>query len=116
MAYPRSRPIRWRSVSFSSAKFLQQVPVAAAREISIRLARFLRLLLETVKHINRIFEPGEVEHPERPSGVPDPDFFNSRANAVHGLPVIRLATALHLIELKSCRARGCLRQCAQVFE
>jgi hypothetical protein len=59
----------------------------------------LCLLLETVKYIDSIGKFSYVDDAERPSGVPNPDLLNPRANPWHGLPVIRLVALLYLVEL-----------------
>src|SRR4029453_6977145 len=47
-----------------------------------------------------------LHHPEGSRGITYPDFLHALPDAIHGLPVVRLAPALHSVELISCFTAG----------
>src|SRR5690349_5902 len=87
-----------------------------ACKVQIRLASPLCLLLEAMQHIDSILEFRHVQHSECSRGIANPDFPHPCTNTVHGFPIIRLTSALDLIELKSSRTACGLRKRAQIFE
>jgi hypothetical protein len=46
----------------------------------------------------------------------DPNFLNASADRIHGLPVVRLALMLDLVELMSRLAPGCCRKRTQIVK
>ena len=53
--------------------WLQRIGVTQRGQIQIRFACSLRLLLETMQHVDRFVELRHIEHPERPGGIANPD-------------------------------------------
>ena len=52
---------------------LQRIGVTQRGQIQIRFACSLRLLLETMQHVDRFVELRHIEHPECPGGIANPD-------------------------------------------
>jgi hypothetical protein len=69
-----------------------------------------------VKYIDGISELGNVDDPERPGCVTNPNFLRTLAHGVHGLPVVRLLAVLNLIELMTCLAPGRKRKGAKIIK
>src|SRR4051794_16592295 len=109
-AYPLWRPTHWRNVSCSLSSLLQQIPVTLRGQVQIRLARFLRLFLETMQHVNSVIEPRHIQYSECPGGIANPNFLHPAANCIHVLPVVRLAPMLDLVELVPRLTPGSFRK------
>jgi hypothetical protein len=62
-----------------------------------------------VKHIDSSGELRNKNDTEHPSGVPNPNFLNPRANSRHRFPVVWLSALLYLVDLMTrlapCRYR-----------
>ena len=69
-----------------------------------------------MKHIDGISELGNVDDPERPGCVTNPNFLHTLAHGVHGLPVVRLLAVLNLIELMTSLAPGWKRKSAKIIK
>ncbi len=59
-----------------------------------------------MKHIDGISEFGNVDDPERPDCIPNPNFLRALTNGLHWLPVVWLLAVLNLIELMASLAPG----------
>ncbi|KOF54827.1 hypothetical protein AD428_04440 [Achromobacter sp. DMS1] len=57
-------------------------------------------------HIDGIGELGDVDDPESAVTIANADFSDTLAHCVHRLPVIRIQTVLHLIDLVTRFALG----------
>ena len=69
-----------------------------------------------MKHIDGISELGNLDDPERPGCVTNPNFLRTLAHGVHGLPVVRLLAILNLIALMTCLAPGRKRKGAKLIK
>ena len=69
-----------------------------------------------MKHIDGISELGNLDDPERPGCVTNPNFLRTLTHGVHGLPVVRLLAVLNLIELMTCLAPGRKRKSAKIIK
>jgi len=76
----------------------------------------LRFLLETVQHIDCVFEFGDVDHAERASLILNPDFLYTRADGFYRFPVIRFFPVLNLVNLITGFTTGRKRKVAQVVQ
>ena len=56
------------------SQLLQQVSIAAFRQIYIQFACHLRILLEAIQNVDRLLEFGDVDDAERVVLVAYPDF------------------------------------------
>src|SRR4051794_29141455 len=57
-----------------------------------------------------------VQNSECSGGISDADFPHASADGIHRLPIVRLASLLHAIELIPRLAACRLRECAQILE
>ena len=89
---------------------------ALGGQVQIHLAGLFCLLLEAMQHIDDIDPLRHINDAERAGGVPYPNLFHTLANARHRLPVVRLQTVLHLVELMACLAPGRQGKGTQVVE
>src|SRR5258708_30015809 len=71
---------------------------------------------EAMQHVNGIIELRHIQHSECSRGIANPNFPHPSANRIHGLPVVRLAPTLDLVELISCLTPGRCRKCTQIVE
>ena len=54
-----------------------------------------------MQHVNGVIELRQIQHPECCCGIANPDFPYPSADRIHGLPVVRFAPMLDLVELVS---------------
>lgn len=52
-----------------------------------------------MEHVDRLGKSRQIDHPKRAIGIADPDFPNAGTDGAHQLPVIRITTLLHEIDL-----------------
>ena len=86
-------------------------------QVQIGFARFLRLFLKTMQHIDGVVELCHIQRSEYSRGIANSNFQHSSANRIHGFPVVRLAPVLDPVELISrltpgrCRNANRLAHC-----
>jgi hypothetical protein len=72
--------------------------------------------LERRQHYDGVGQAGRVDHSIRSRVVPDSDLLNALAHRRHRLEVVRLPTALHLVELVTGIVPSIVGKLAQALE
>lgn len=91
------------------------LPQSGGGKVQISSGRLLRLLLEGMQHKNGILYFGDVKHSECPGLVADANFAHPLSYTRHRLPIARLKTLLHLVQLNAGFLSGCLREIPQLL-
>jgi hypothetical protein len=73
--------------------------VSPCCNFKVRGARLLSLLLKTMEDVNRLAKLGDIHDTKGAAFLSDSYLANPCANAIHGLPVIRIQPMLHPVKL-----------------
>jgi hypothetical protein len=91
------------------------MPVPLASQINIMPARFSSLLLECMKHINRIAKPSDIDYSPLAQNV-DTDFLHAWADYIHLSPIGWFESALNRTELEACGTASFFGEVPKIVE
>jgi hypothetical protein len=78
-------------------------------------ARFSRLLLKCMKHINRIAKLSDIDYSPLSQNV-DADFVHAWANYLHWFPITWFESVLNCTELEARCPAGFIREISQIVQ
>ena len=87
----------------------------AANSMSDSRVRWLSFFLEAVQYVEGGGEFSNIHHSERTARIRDADLPHAGADGAHGLPILRLESALDPIELKTRFPPRSLRKITQIL-